>query len=149
MVSSMTDKEKAREAAKKAAERARKDKRRRELQGQAQETRTKIAKASDLITQFRKKRTEIVEAISHIKQKKQSALTHQMVSQVRVSKKFEGVIAEKQATNLPKGMKCLDSNIKKSDHLMDGIEDQIQKLQQYQDKNQDKLTRIISQINSI
>ena len=108
-------KEKARDQARKAAEQAEKNRRRQELQAKADQVRGKISKASSLISSFRSKQSEFDQAISQIEQKKNSALSSQIVSQVRVSKVFEGVIAEKQASELPKGIQAMDKNIKKSE----------------------------------
>ncbi|GGC96075.1 hypothetical protein [Enterococcus wangshanyuanii] len=142
-------KEKAREQARKAAEQAEKNRRRQELQIKADKVRGKISKANTLISSFRSKQSEFDQAISQMEQKKNSALSSQIVSQVRVSKVFEGVIAEKQASQLPKGIKALDKNIKKTQKVAEGIDDQIRELTTYQDTQQDILSNIMAQIASI
>ena len=142
-------KEKEREQARKAAEQAEKNRRRQELQIKAEKVRGKIAKANNLVSSFRSKKSEFDQAISQIEQKKSSALSSQIVSQVRVPKVFEGVIAEKQASQLPKGIKAMDENIKKVRKVVDGIDDQIRELNTYQDTQQDILTNIMAQIASI
>ncbi|WP_321384230.1 hypothetical protein [uncultured Enterococcus sp.] len=138
----------AEEAAKKAR-RAAKERRRRELNRQATEVRAKINKAVNLISSFQSKQTELTSEVTQITSTKTSALSSQITKEVRVSKVFEGVIAEKQAASLPTGVELLETNIQKAEQVVEGIADQIQKLSEYQQTQETKLSSIMSQLASL
>lgn len=138
----------AEEAAKKAIKAA-KERRRRELNRQATEVRAKINKAVNLISSFQSKQTELTSEVTQITSTKTSALSSQITKEVRVSKVFEGVIAEKQAASLPTGVELLETNIQKAEQVVEGIADQIQKLSEYQQTQETKLSSIMSQLASL
>ncbi|MHC5217578.1 hypothetical protein ACYSNR_13940 [Enterococcus sp. LJL128] len=142
----MSDKEKeALERAKRAA----KERKRRELNERAVKVRKKINQASELKASFQAKQSELTSDVTQITAKKNSALSSQIAKEVRVSKVFEGVIAEMQASRLPEGVTTLEENIKKVEKVIEGISDQISKLSNYQQTQEGILSGIMSQLASL
>ncbi|MGC6767716.1 hypothetical protein [Enterococcus sp. LJL51] len=142
----MSDKEKeALERAKRAA----KERKRRELNERAVKVRKKINQASELKASFQAKQSELTSEVTQITAKKNSALSSQIAKEVRVSKVFEGVIAEMQASRLPEGVTTLEENIKKVEKVIEGISDQISKLSNYQQTQEGILSGIMGQLASL
>lgn len=120
-----------------------------DLTRKAQQVQGKINNAEQLRSDFQRKERQCIALIEDWKRAEALAMSSRIVNEIRVSKVFEGEIAEKQRSELPKGLQQMDKNETSFKQVIEGVSDQMNKLDNYISSQSTKLSSIRSQLNSL
>jgi len=130
-------------------ERARKEARRRELNRQLTRVNGQIYSVEQLITNFQNQKNAMQDFSDEWTRAKERAMASEIVQSIKVSKVFEGDIADKYSTELPEKIRNMDSNNIKARSVITMTQSQITKLNTHKSTLESRKRGIVSELNSL